>query len=142
MKQSASLSAPRRRTGRIVLVSLVILGLAGVVLAVRGPLLMSAPRCLAGRWHGCFDTYNGVLLMMLVGLPLAGLVVGVLARGRRAAGVTLAWRVSLAEVGMVYGTVPFVWMTTMPGSGAGIVPGRVSLVPLRDLLTMGPLGIG
>ena len=27
-------------------------------------------------------------------------------------------------------------------TGAGIVPGRVSLVPLRDLLTMGPLGIG
>ncbi|MDR6592443.1 VanZ family protein [Saccharothrix longispora] len=28
------------------------------------------------------------------------------------------------------------------GAGAGAVPGRVSLVPLRDLLTMGPLGIG
>lgn len=42
---------------------------------------------------------------------------------------------------MVYGTVPFVWLTLMPGPGAGIVPGRVSLVPLRDLITMGPLGI-
>jgi VanZ like family len=124
-----------------VLVSMMILGLAGAVFAVRGPLLMAAPRCLAGRWHGCFDTYNGVLLMMLVGLPVAGLVVWVLARCRRGADVTSAWRMSLAEVGMVYGTVPFVWMTTMPGSGAGIVPGRVSLVPLRDLLTMGPLGI-
>src|SRR3954449_12568145 len=30
----------------------------------------------------------------------------------------------------------------MPGPGAGIVPGRVSLVPLRDLVTMGPIGIG
>ena len=29
----------------------------------------------------------------------------------------------------------------MPGPGAGVVPGRVSLVPLRDLITMGPLGI-
>lgn len=48
---------------------------------------------------------------------------------------------SLAEVGMVLGTVPFLWMTTMPGAGAGTVPGRVSLVPLRDLLTMGPVGI-
>ena len=28
------------------------------------------------------------------------------------------------------------------GLGAGVVPGRLSLVPLRDLLTMGPLGIG
>jgi hypothetical protein len=111
------------------------------VFAVRRPLLMSAPRCVAGRWHGCFDTENGVLLMTLVGLPLAGLVVWVLARRRRAAGVASAWRLSLAEVGMVYGTVPFVWMTLMPGSGAGIVPARVSLVPLRDLVTMGPLGI-
>ena len=141
MNQSASLSAPPRRTRRIVLVGLAVLGLAGVVYAVRRPLMMSAPRCMAGRWHGCFDTENGVLLMMLVGLPLAGLVVWVLAHRRRAAGVTSAWRMSLAEVGMVYRTVPFVWMTMMPGSGAGIVPGRVSLVPLRDLLTMGPIGI-
>jgi hypothetical protein len=124
-----------------VLVSLAILGLASVLFVVRRPLMMSAPTCLAGRWHGCFDTENGVLLMMVLGLPLAGLVVWVLARRRRAAGVVPAWRLSLSEVGMVYGTVPFVWMTMMPGSGAGTVPGRVSLVPLRDLLTMGPLGL-
>lgn len=29
----------------------------------------------------------------------------------------------------------------MPGAGAGIVPGRTSLVPLADLIVMGPLGI-
>jgi len=142
MNQSASLSAPPRRTRRIVLVGLAVLGLGSAAFAVRRPLLMSAPRCLAGRWHGCFDTENGVLLMMLVGLPLAALVVWALARSRSAAGVAPAWRRSLAEVGMVYGTVPFVWLATMPGPGAGIVPGRVSLVPLRDLVTMGPIGIG
>jgi glycopeptide antibiotics resistance protein len=38
--------------------------------------------------------------------------------------------------------VPLVWLTLMPGPGAGFVPGRVSLVPLRDLVTMGPIGIG
>ena len=127
---------------RIVLVSLAILGLASAAFAVRRPLMMSAPRCMAGRWHGCYDTENGVLLMMLVGLPLAALVVWALARWRRAAGGTSAWRMSLAEVGMVYGTVPFVWMTMMPGPGAGVVPGRVNLIPLRDLITMGPVGIG
>ena len=58
-----------------------------------------------------------------------------------AAGVASAWRMSLAEVGMVHGTVPFVWMTLMPGSGAGVVPARLSLVPLQDLVTMGTLGI-
>jgi hypothetical protein len=126
----------------MVLVGPAILGLAGAIFAVRRPLMMSAPRCMAGQWHGCFDTENGVVLMMLVGLPLATLVVWALAHRRRSAGVTSAWRMSLAEVGMAYGTVPFVWMTMMPGPGAGIVPGRVSLVPLRDLATMGPLGIG
>ena len=124
------------------LVSLAVIGLASALFAVRGPLMMAAPRCMAGRWHGCFDTENGVVLMTLVGLPLAALVVWALAHGRRAGGESWAWRMSTAEVGMVYGTVPFLWMTMMPGSGAGIVPARVSLVPLRDLVTMGPIGIG
>jgi hypothetical protein len=141
MNHNASLSAPRRRTRRIVLLSLAILGLASAVFVVRRPLMMSAPMCMAGRWHGCFDTFNGVVLVMLVALPLGALVVWALARCRLAAGITSAWRVSLAEVGMVHGTVPFIWLTMMPGAGAGTVPGRVSLVPLRDLLTMGPLGI-
>jgi hypothetical protein len=133
---------PSRRVRTTVLVSLAILGLAGAGYAVRRPLLMSAPVCLTGRWHGCYDTENGVVLMMLVCLPLAAAVTGALALRRRAAGVTSAWRMSLAEVGMVYGTVPMVWLTVMPGPGAGTVPGRVSLVPLLDLVGMGPLGIG
>jgi hypothetical protein len=142
MNHSPSLSAPPRRTRRIVLVTLGILGVALVAFVVRRPLTMTAPACMAGRWHGCYDTFNGPLLMMLVGLPLPALLVWALARLRRAAGVTSAWRMSLAEVGMVYGTVPMVWLTLQPGPGAGIVPGRVSLIPLRDLVTMGPVGIG
>ncbi|WP_436495987.1 VanZ family protein [Actinokineospora sp. HUAS TT18] len=138
MNTSPAPSAPSRRT--IVLACLVVLGLAGAAFAVRGPLLMAAPRCLAG--HGCLDTFNGVVFVTLAGLPLAALLVWALARLRRAAGVESAWRLSLAEVGMVYGTAPWLWMTMMPGSGAGVVPGRLSLVPLRDLVTMSPLGIG
>ncbi|MDO0910925.1 VanZ family protein [Streptomyces sp. DT2A-34] len=141
MNHDASLSVPPRRARRVVFLGLAILGVASAVFVVRGPLMMSAPRCMAGRWHGCFDTFNGVVLMTLVALPLAALVVWALAGRRRAAGVMSAWRMSLAEVGMAHGTVPFLWMTLMPGAGAGIVPARVSLVPLRDLVTMGPLGI-
>ncbi|MFJ3727917.1 VanZ family protein [Streptomyces sp. NPDC090045] len=141
MNHHASLPEPARRTRGIVLLGTAVLGLAGAAYVVRGPLMMSAPRCMAGRWHGCFDTFNGVVLMTLVALPPALVVVWALARRRRAAGDPLAWRTSLAEVGMVHGTAPFLWMTMMPGAGAGIVPGRVSLVPLRDLVTMGPLGI-
>jgi hypothetical protein len=141
MNHSASLSAPPRRARRIVLLGLAVLGIAGAAFVVRRPLMMSAPRCMAGRWHGCFDTENGVVLMTLAGVPLAALVAWVLARARRDAGAASAWRMSLAEVGMVYGTVPFLWMTMMPGPGAGTVPGRLSLVPLRDLVAMGSLGI-
>jgi len=141
VNHDASRLAPPRRTRRIVLLSLAILGASSAVFVARRPLLMAAPRCMAGRWHGCFDTFNGVVLMTLVGLPLAALIVWVLARSRRSVGVTSAWRYSLAEVGMVYGTAPFIWLTMMPGSRAGIVPGRVSLMPLSDLLTMGPLGV-
>ncbi|WP_395359442.1 VanZ family protein [Streptomyces sp. YH02] len=141
MTHSAPLPTPHRRTRRIVFIGLAVLGLASALFAIRGPLMMSAPRCMAGRWHGCFDTFNGVVLMTLVAVPLSLLVVWALARRRRAAGVTSAWRTSLAEVGMIHGTVPFLWLTLMPGAAPGVAPARVSLVPLRDLVTMGTLGI-
>jgi hypothetical protein len=131
---------PPRRARRIALLSLAVVGLASAAFVVRRPLLMSAPQCMAGQWHGCLDTFNGVVLMTVVALPAAALVVWALARRRSDAGVTTAWPLSVAEVGMVYGTVPFVWLTLMPGSGAGVVPARLSLVPLRDLVTMGLLG--
>ncbi|MCX4721730.1 VanZ family protein [Streptomyces virginiae] len=143
MNHDASLPAPPppRRTRAIVLLVLAVLALTGAAYVLWRPLMMSAPMCAAGRWHGCYDTFNGVVLMTLATLPVALLVAWALACRRRAAGVASAWRLSLAEVGMVHGTVPFVWMTMMPGGGAGMVPARVSLVPLRDLVTMGPLGI-
>ncbi|MFF1510082.1 VanZ family protein [Streptomyces sp. NPDC058326] len=142
MNDYASLSDPPRRARGIVLIGLAVLGVAGALFVLRRPLMMAAPRCAAGRWHGCYDTFNGVVLMTLVTIPAAVLVAWALARRRRAAGVASAWRTSLAEVGMVHGTVPFLWLTMMPGGGAGVVPARVSLVPLRDLVTMGPLGVG
>lgn len=141
MNHNASLSSPAHRARRIVVAGLAVFALASALFVVRGPLMMSAPRCAAGRWHGCGDTFNGVVLLTLVTLPAALLTAWALAARRRAAGVRPAWRLSLAEVGMVHGTVPFLWMTMMPGGGAGTVPERVSLVPLRDLATMGPLGI-
>ncbi|MFG3043208.1 VanZ family protein [Streptomyces sp. NPDC048330] len=131
----------RVRTRTVAFVCLAVIGLLAAAYVVRKPLMMSAPRCMAGRWHGCWDTFNGVVLMTWVGLPVAVLAAAVLALLRRKAGVEAAWRLSVAEVGMVHGTLPFVWLTMMPGGGAGVVPGRLSLVPLRDLVTMGPLGI-
>ncbi|MFE1952283.1 VanZ family protein [Streptomyces sp. NPDC059524] len=137
-----SVPPPPGRVRRFLGPGLAVGVLAAVLVVLRGPLMMAAPACVAGRWQGCFGTFNGVVLMTLVLLPVALLVAWVLARGRRAAGVPDAWRISLAEVGMVHGTLPFLWMTLMPGGEVGVAPPRVSLVPLRDLVTMGPLGIG
>ena len=91
-------------------------------------------------WQGWIGTFTGVVVMTVAALPLTALVAWGLARRRIAAGTTRsrAWRTSLAEVGIVYGTVPWVWMILLPGSRAGEVPGRVSLVPLRDLVSMSP----
>jgi hypothetical protein len=91
------------------------------------------------NWQDWVGTETGVVASTVVGLPVAGLAVCALAYLLRVTGTPTgwAWRRSLAEVGMVYGTVPFVWLTMIPGGQAGTVPGRVSLVPLQDLLSMG-----
>ena len=91
---------------------------------------------MAEGWHRWVGTFTGVALITVAVLPLAALAVWALARRRSVTGTTSAWRMSLAEVGIVYGTVPWVWMIMLPGDRAGAVPGRVSLVPLRDLLTI------
>jgi len=89
-------------------------------------------------WHGLLGTFTGVVLLTVAALPAAVLVAWALARRRRATGATSvwAWRASLAEVGIVYGTAPWVWMILLPGSRAGVDAQRVSLVPLRDLLAV------
>jgi len=116
-----------------VVVSLAIFGVAiaafGPVAAVLRILYMPVRR---PTWYGWFETVNGVALITVAALPLAALVVWALARRRSAVGVTSAWRMSLAEVGIVYGTVPWVWMVMLAGGRVS----AVSLVPLRDLLTM------
>ncbi|MFS0735305.1 VanZ family protein [Microbacterium sp. 1P10UB] len=68
---------------------------------------------------------------VLVGVPLGITVAIILARRRVAAGWPRVWaqRSALAEVGMVVGTVPWVWMIMTPTGGAG----GVRLVPFRDL---------
>ena len=93
---------------------------------------------ISAGWHHWFGTFTGVTLVAVAALPVAALVVGALTYRRIGSGTPRpwAWRRSLAEVGIVHGTVPWVWMTMLPGSRAGEVPGRVSPVPLLDLLTM------
>ncbi len=88
--------------------------------------------------HSWFGTYTGIVFITLAALPFAVVTAWAIGRRRCRSGVapSWAWRMSLAEVGIVFGTVPWVAMTMVPGSRAGAVTSEVSLVPLRDLLTM------
>ncbi|GAA2796180.1 VanZ family protein [Crossiella cryophila] len=90
------------------------------------------------KWQDWIGTETGLVASTVLALPVAGLVVCALAVFRRAGGTPTgwAWRRSVAEVFLVYGTLPFVVLTLTPGSQAGLVPGRTSLVPLQDLLEM------
>ncbi|MEV6374132.1 VanZ family protein [Micromonospora musae] len=77
--------------------------------------------------------WGGVLLAACAALPLLALLVAGLARARRStvpAGE--AWWRSVAEVGAVAGTVPWVWMILTPRAA----PREVDAVPLHDLLDL------
>lgn len=89
-------------------------------------------------WQAWGGSYSSVVLLTFAGLPFAVLVACALARHRRSlwASPSLAWRASLADVAIVYGTVPFVWLTMLPRPHVELDSGGVSLVPLRDLATM------
>jgi hypothetical protein len=95
-------------------------------------------------WLGLMGMYDGVARIVVVFLPVALLAGWALARCRclRGTASTRAWRLSLAEVGIVYLTLPAVWITMLPGPHAGHDPSRLSLVPLRDVDTMSTFQIG
>ncbi|MFI8528538.1 VanZ family protein [Promicromonospora sukumoe] len=75
--------------------------------------------------------WGHVLRPALLALFAAAVAIRLLVRVRRLRGVphARAWRHSVAEVGMVVGTLPWIWMilTPVPGDGG------LSLVPFRDL---------
>src|SRR5262245_61868824 len=87
-------------------------------------------------WHNLLGSYTGAAFITVALLPLAALAVRALTLRRRATGTASAWRLSLAEVGIVYGTVPWVWVLLLPNGQAGLVPGRIQLVPLQDLFAI------
>ncbi|BAJ27967.1 hypothetical protein KSE_21440 [Kitasatospora setae KM-6054] len=120
---------PARRTRRFVLFVPVLLGAAVLAFVAQRPLGRRA------GWDGWVGTVNGVVFLAAVALPVAAAAVWWLARRRRVAGAGPGWarRSALADVGMVYGTLPWVWMILLPGVDPGGPRRRVNLVPLHDL---------
>lgn len=90
---------------------------------------------MLNTWYEWVGTYTGIAAITVISLPVAVLTAGLLGWRRRVTGVARPWRTALAEVGLVYGTVPGVWMTLLPGNEVG-KHGVVILIPLSDLLTM------
>jgi hypothetical protein len=82
-------------------------------------------------WSGVWGEWGHVLRPALLGLVVALVVIRLLVRLRLLRGVPRqqAWRHSVAEVGMIAGTAPWVWMILTPRPGDR----DVSLVPFRDL---------
>lgn len=78
-----------------------------------------------------WGAWGHVLRPAVVGLLVAVLAIRLLVRVRRLRGVprSRAWRHSVAEVGMVVGTAPWLWMILTPQPGEG----GLSLVPFQDL---------
>lgn len=91
---------------------------------------------MLNTWQDWVGTFTGVVALTVVSLPVALLTVCGLALLRRRRRSRSAWRTALADVGMVYGTVPWVWMILLPGERPGEVLGPLNLIPLRDLMDM------
>lgn len=85
------------------------------------------PAAVRAAWQ----EWGHVVVATLALVPVATAVVVVLVRWRvrRGTATAVAWRHSLAEVGVLLGTAPWLWMILTPRAGAG----EIRPVPLRDL---------
>lgn len=73
--------------------------------------------------------WGHVVVAAVVAVPAAVAAVRLLARRRARRGHPLPVRTAAADVAMVAGTVPWIWMILTPGT----VSSTVSLIPFRDL---------
>lgn len=78
-----------------------------------------------------WQSWGHVLIACALAAPVAAVLVVTLARRRVRRGVParIALRHTVAEIGVLAGTLPWVWMILTPAGGQG----AVSLVPLVDL---------
>lgn len=90
---------------------------------------------MLNTWQEWVGTETGVVVGSTLGIPLAVLAMLLLALYRKRTTHPRPWRTALADVGMVYGTLPWVWIIMLPGAEPG-TPGELSLVPFADLVDL------
>ncbi|MET9339463.1 VanZ family protein [Nonomuraea sp. NPDC003804] len=76
-----------------------------------------------------WDLWGHVIIAGLLGVPLAVLAALALTRARRRRGHPAPARTAVADVGIVAGTAPWIWMILTPAGGRS----GVNLVPFADL---------
>ncbi|TDD04571.1 VanZ family protein [Nonomuraea deserti] len=76
-----------------------------------------------------WELWGTVIIAGTFALPLALLAILLLSRHRARAGRPAALRTSIADVGIVVGTTPWIWMILTPSTGRT----GVGLVPFTDL---------
>ncbi|MEV0586855.1 VanZ family protein [Nonomuraea sp. NPDC050310] len=76
-----------------------------------------------------FHRWGNIVTAGALAVPLAVLAMIVIARVRRGRGHPAPARTAIADVGIVAGTVPWVWMILTPAAG----PSGLSLIPFHDL---------
>ncbi|GAA2210408.1 hypothetical protein GCM10009850_058670 [Nonomuraea monospora] len=76
-----------------------------------------------------WELWGNVIIAGTFALPLALLAIMLLSRHRSRAGHPAPLRASLADVGIVVGTAPWIWMILTPSDG----PSGVNLIPFTDL---------
>jgi hypothetical protein len=83
-----------------------------------------------------WELWGNVIIAGTFALPVAVLAIFLLSRHRARAGHPAPLRASIADVGIVAGTAPWVWMILTPAegrSGVGLIP----FADLADLTTAG-----
>ncbi|MER5318115.1 VanZ family protein [Streptosporangium roseum] len=82
--------------------------------------------------HQVWHVWGNIIIAAVLAVPLALIAARLLALRRIRGGHPFPVRTAVADVGMVAGTAPWIWMILTPGTGGS----GLSLVPLRDLWTV------
>ncbi|MEV0590181.1 VanZ family protein [Nonomuraea cavernae] len=90
------------------------------------------PYLIMVRVTRTWELWGGVIVAAVLAIPLSVAVISLLARRRARAGHPAPVRTALADVGIVTGTLPWLWMILTPSSG----PTGIGLVPFGDLATL------